>query len=100
MPIPKIETPKYKCILPSDGKEITYRPFLVKEEKILLIAQESKDTQTIAEAMVQIINNCTFDQIDGSELSQLDFQYQNSFHQSTCHGQIIFFSCQQCHEPY
>ena len=75
MPIPKIETPKYKCILPSDGKEITYRPFLVKEEKILLIAQESKDTQTIAEAMVQIINNCTFDEIDGSNLGQLDFQY-------------------------
>jgi len=75
MPIPKIETPKYKTVLPSDGREIEYRPFLVKEEKILLIAQESQDTKDIAEAMIQIINNCTFDKVDASKLSQLDFQY-------------------------
>ena len=46
MPLPKIATPKYELELPSTGKTIQYRPFLVKEEKLLVIALESEDTET------------------------------------------------------
>ena len=75
MPIPKIETPEYTLTLPSNGQEVKFRPFLVKEEKILLLAQESKDTRNIADAMIKIIDNCTFGELDAKKLSNLDFQY-------------------------
>ena len=50
MPLPKIATPTYSLELPSSGKEINYRPFLVKEEKVLVIALESEDTKQITNA--------------------------------------------------
>ena len=56
--LPKIDLPTYKLRLPSSGKEITVRPFLVKEEKLLLMAVESNDDREIIDATKQIINNC------------------------------------------
>ena len=58
MAIPKIVTPTYECELPSTKQKIKYRPFLVREEKVMLVALESDDDSAIAEAMTQIINNC------------------------------------------
>ena len=58
MPLPKISTPTYELELPSSGKKIRYRPFLVREEKILLIALESEDTKQISNAIVQILSDC------------------------------------------
>lgn len=58
MPLPKISTPVYHLTLPSTGKEIKYRPFLVREEKLLLLALESEDTKQITEAIKTVIKNC------------------------------------------
>ena len=58
MPLPKIATPTYELELPSNGKSIRFRPFLVKEEKVLLIALESEDTKEITNAIKAVIKNC------------------------------------------
>ena len=62
MPLPKISTPTYELTLPSTGKPIQYRPFLVKEEKVLVIALESEDTKQMTTAIVtgksQLISWC------------------------------------------
>ena len=58
MPLPKIVTPTYELVLPSTGKTIKYRPFLVKEEKVLVIAMESEDTKQITNAVKTVIKNC------------------------------------------
>ena len=58
MPLPKIATPVYELELPSTGQTIQYRPFLVKEEKVLVIALESQDTKQITTAIKNVIKNC------------------------------------------
>lgn len=58
MPLPKISVPHYTLELPSTGKEIKFRPFLVKEEKVLAFALESEDTKQITNAMKEVIKNC------------------------------------------
>ena len=58
MPLPKIATPTYELELPSTGKTIRFRPFLVKEEKVLLIALEGEDTKEITNAIKAVIKNC------------------------------------------
>ena len=58
MPLPKIVTPSYELELPSTGQTITYRPFLVKEEKLLVIALESEDTKQITNAIKAVIRAC------------------------------------------
>ena len=54
MPLPKINTPTYELVLPSTGKKIKYRPFLVREEKILIMALESEDMKQITDAIVEL----------------------------------------------
>ena len=58
MPLPKIATPTYELELPSTGKTIQYRPFLVKEEKLLVIALESEDTKQITNAIKAVLRSC------------------------------------------
>ena len=58
MPLPKIATPTYELELPSTGKIVEYRPFLVKEEKLLVIALESEDTKQITTAIKAVLKNC------------------------------------------
>ena len=58
MPLPKINTPSYELTLPSNGKKIKYRPFLVREEKILIMALETEDPKQITDAVVQIHDSC------------------------------------------
>lgn len=64
MSLPKIDVPIYELKLPSDGREIKVRPFLVKEEKLLLMAAESKDIDEIVKTTKQIINNCVIEPSD------------------------------------
>ena len=59
MPLPKINTPTYELAIPSTGKKIRYRPFLVKEEKILIMALESEDIKQITDAIVEILSECS-----------------------------------------
>lgn len=76
MPLPKITTPSYILEIPSLKKEIKYRPFLVKEEKILIIAMESEDPKQIADAVKDVIGNCILTKnIKVDELATFDIEY-------------------------
>ena len=75
MALPKLETKTYTLTLPSTGEEIKYRPFLVKEQKILLMAQESKEDSQIVDAMSQLINDCTFGKVDPKVCPMFDAEY-------------------------
>ena len=76
MPLPKINTPTYELTLPSNRKKIKYRPFLVREEKILVLALESEDQKQITDAIVQIIGDCLITKnIDVTKLPTFDIEY-------------------------
>ena len=76
MPLPKIATPTYELVLPSSDRKIRYRPFLVKEEKILIIAMESEDQKQITNAIKSVINNCILTRgIKVDKLSTFDIEY-------------------------
>jgi hypothetical protein len=76
MPLPKISTPIYELEIPSLKKKIRYRPFLVKEEKVLIIAMESEDSKQIANAVKTVISNCILSKgIKVDELSTFDIEY-------------------------
>jgi hypothetical protein len=76
MPLPKIATPTYELELPSNKKTIHYRPFLVKEEKILIIAMESEDAKQITNAVKTVITNCILTKgVKVNELSTFDIEY-------------------------
>ena len=76
MPLPKINTPTYELELPSNGKKLKYRPFLVREEKILIMALESEDMKQITDAIVQILSDCIQTKsVNVSELSTFDIEY-------------------------
>ena len=76
MPLPKINTPIYDLTLPSTGKKIKYRPFLVREEKILIMALETGDTQQISNAVVQILDECILTKgVNVTKLATFDIEY-------------------------
>jgi len=76
MPLPKIATPSYELELPSTGKTIQYRPFLVKEEKLLVIALESEDTKQITNAIKAVIRSCVLTKgIKVETLPTFDIEY-------------------------
>ena len=76
MPLPKISTPTYELELPSTGKKIKYRPFLVKEEKILIIAMESEDEKQITNAIKDVISSCIITRgVKVEQLSTFDIEY-------------------------
>jgi len=76
MPLPKITTPTYELVLPSTGKTIKYRPFLVKEEKILILALESQSTKEITNAIKQVLKDCIVTKgIKVEELPTFDIEY-------------------------
>ena len=76
MPLPKISTPTYELVLPSSGRKIKYRPFLVKEEKILIIALESQDQKQIANSIKSILSNCILTRgTKVDKLSTFDIEY-------------------------
>jgi len=76
MPLPTIATPTYELEIPSLKKKIKYRPFLVKEEKILIIAMESEDPKQIAEAVKTVIGNCVLTKgIKIDQLATFDIEY-------------------------
>ena len=76
MPLPKINTPTYELTLPSNGKKIKYRPFLVREEKILIMALETEDQKQITDAVVQILDACIMTRgIKIKTLATFDIEY-------------------------
>ena len=75
MGLPTITVPEYTLKLPSTGEEYKYRPFLVKEEKILLMAMESEDEKQIMDATIDIIKNCVVGELDIDDLPIFDIEY-------------------------
>ena len=76
MPLPTIETPTYELKLPSSNKKVKYRPFLVKEEKILIIALESQDQNDITNAVTDVLKKCILTKgIDVDSLPTFDIEY-------------------------
>jgi len=75
MALPQVSTPTYELTVPSSGEKVSYRPFLVKEEKILMMAMESGDTTGMTKAMKDIITSCTDGEVDTKDLAPYDLEY-------------------------
>jgi len=75
MALPRVNTPDYTLELPSTGEKIKYRPFLVKEQKILMMAQDTKDETQLADAMGTLVSSCTYGTLDASTSPLFDIEY-------------------------
>lgn len=75
MPLPKLKAPTYTLTLPSVDKKVKYRPFVVKDEQVLLTAMESGDEEHMLNAIRDVVQSCTFDKIDVDNLPQFDLEY-------------------------
>ena len=75
MALPKLKTSEYILKLPSTQEEIKYRPFLVKEQKILMIAQESEEEKQISDAMATLVSNCTYGALNANTAPMFDVEY-------------------------
>ena len=75
MALPKLTTPTYELEIPSTDEKIKYRPFLVKEEKILMMAMESKASADITQAVKDIVSECTFNKVKIDDMPMFDVEY-------------------------
>jgi hypothetical protein len=75
MALPKLTTPTYELEIPSTDEKIKYRPFLVREEKILLIALESGESKDIITAIKDIVTECTYGKVDLGKMPMFDVEY-------------------------
>lgn len=75
MALPQLNSSRFSLTIPSTGQEVEYRPYLVKEEKILMMALESQDQKQVLKAVSEIIEVCVFDEIDVSTLAMFDIEY-------------------------
>lgn len=73
--LPNISAPSFTTTLPSTGREIKYRPFLVKEEKVLLMAMEGGDSKEIMNAVLNVVGSCVLDDIDADQITTFDLEY-------------------------
>ena len=101
MALPIMNTPTYELVIPSSKKKIKYRPFLVKEEKALLIAQQSDDATTMASTLKGVISACTFEKIDVNSLAMFDIEYIFCQLRAKSVGEIseLAFNCLECNDP-
>ena len=98
--LPRMVTPKYDMIVPSTGKSITYRPYVVKEEKLLLIAMESQDEKQIENAVMSIIEECVESALDINTLTNFDVEFIFVTLRAKSVGEGIELSpkCKHCEE--
>ena len=75
MALPKLTTPTYELEIPSTDEKIKYRPFLVKEEKILMMALETKNESDIVQAVKDIVSSCTFNKVNLDAMPMFDVEY-------------------------
>ena len=75
MALPKLDVPIYEMAVPSTDEKIKYRPFLIKEEKVLLIAMESGENEDIIQAVKQIVSECTFNKLKLGDMPMFDVEY-------------------------
>ena len=102
MALPKLnDVPKYELVIPSSGKKVSYRPFLVKEQKILLMALESQDDKQILRAITDTIKACMIDPISIDTLATFDVEYIFTQIRSKSAGETstVNLKCEACDEP-
>lgn len=99
--LPKLATPKYDMIVPSTGESITYRPYVVKEEKILLIALESQDEKQIEQSIYKMIESCLDGNININDFTNFDIEFIFLTLRSMSVGEGIKLNmpCSECEEP-
>lgn len=98
LPILANSVPKYDTVVPSTKKKIRFRPFLVKEQKTLLIAYESKDKTAMIRAMIDTIKSCVVDEVDVYKLSTFDIDYLFAQIRAKSVGENtqLLFNCSEC----
>ena len=98
MGLPTIAVPEYTLKIPSTGEEVKYRPFLVKEEKILLLAMESEKTEEIINATKTIITNCVYGNIDVDEMPTFDVEFIFLQLRGKAKGEVLDlkYKCPKC----
>jgi len=101
MALPSAATPKYKLVIPSLKKSVTYRQFLVKEEKALLIAQHSEDPDTMLDTLKAVISSCITEKINVDELALFDVEYIFAQLRAKSVGEIVdlILKCDTCIDP-
>ena len=99
MSLPMMATPTYTLTIPSTKKQVKYRPFLVKEEKALLIAQQSEDVSVMIESLKQVIRGCVLDKVDVDKLATFDIEYIFTQIRAKSVGEIVelLFPCDEDH---
>jgi hypothetical protein len=99
MALPMMNTPTYNMVVPSSGASVKFRPFLVKEEKALLIAQQSEDPRIMVDTLKNVINECVLDTIDASKLATFDLEYMFTQIRAKSVGENIelVFPCDEDH---
>jgi len=100
MALPINTTPVYTLTLPSTGKDIKYRPFLVKEEKALLIANQSEDIKVMVESLKQVIKACIKDTVDVNTFSTFDLEYVFTQIRAKSVGEMVdlYLKCDTCED--
>ena len=98
MGLPRVAVPEYSMTLPSNEKEVKYRPFLVKEEKLLLMAMESEKEDEIMDAIKNVITNCVQGDINIDKLPLFDIEYIFLWLRAKSKGEVIElnYSCPKC----
>lgn len=101
MALPVINTPTYELKVPSTKQVVKFRPFLVKEEKALLIAQQSEEASTMFDTLKSIVKACTFSKLDVEKLATFDIEYIFLQLRAKSVGEIseLTFSCLECGDP-
>ena len=101
MALPVMSTPTYELTVPSTKEKVKYRPFLVKEEKALMIAHQSEDATTMLDTLKGVIGACTFNKLDVTKLAMFDIEYIFLQLRAKSVGEIseLNFSCKQCNDP-
>jgi hypothetical protein len=100
MALPSPSGPRYRLKVPSTGKEISYRPFLVKEQKALLIAQQSEDVTTMIDTLKIVIESCIADKIKVDDLSVFDMEYIFTQLRAKSVGELVdlILKCDVCED--
>lgn len=98
MALPKLEAPTFTLNVPSTDKQVKYRPYLVKEERNLMIAMESKDPKAMISTLLDLINTCTFGELDVKKLTTFDLEYVFTRLRVASSGEIskVVTSCKHC----
>ena len=98
MALPKLNTARYETTIPSSGRAVEYRPYLVKEEKILMIALESQDQKAVLRAVGDVIESCVFDKININNLAIFDVEslFLSLRSKSVGEGVEINVKCEKC----